>query len=247
MREQFARDIVVAGMEIAARKDEEELSLLSSQNEEKSSLMESELLVEQGLIDDAESNGRLSSEQAAERKLSLEKKYNSLKEASDRELKQKEDEIKKKAFDRNKAMSLVDIAISTARGISSVSPVIPLMVLAGATGAIQAGIVASQKFKAARGGIVPGVPSGVDQVDALLAPGEAVINSRSAAMFGPELSAINQLGGGISLGAPTNITGTQRNNNIYEGGQQTIKAYVTESDITTNQKRVSRYKDNAEY
>ena len=72
----------------------------------------------------------------------------------------------------------------------------PIMAgVAAAMGAAQIGIISSQTFKAARGGVVPGSgPKHIDSVDALLAPGETVINSQSSSMFPGLLSEINMAG-----------------------------------------------------
>jgi len=118
--------------------------------------------------------------------------------------------------------------------------------LNASAGAANIGIIASQKFKAAKGGVVPGTPSNVDSVDAMLAPGEAVINSNSASMFPQTLSAINQAGGGVSL-APDVATTTQSSNTFRENNQTSQRVYVVESDITETQGRVGRIEESASY
>ena len=90
---------------------------------------------------------------------------------------------------------------------------IALAKVAIARSAVQAGIVASQKFE--DGGLISGashanggVPFTVDGVGGFEAEGgEAIINKRSTAMFAPLLSAINQAGGGVAFASP-NISST---------------------------------------
>jgi len=165
----------------------------------------------------------------------------------------KERQAARKAFQQNKAMQITNAIMGTAGAIiSGLSAPFPLgIVMAainGAMGAAQIGIIASQKFKAARGGVVPGAPSKFDSVDAQLAPGEAVINSESTSMFPQLLSSINQIGGGVSLApdvTPTQATGTQpvfRDNN-----NQDNRVYVVESDITDSQNRITRITEAATF
>ena len=248
MKAEFAAAVYDAAIEIAARKDEADISAIQSQNETTNNLLDEQLAREYGALVDSQKKTRVSKEVADAELQALTDRFNHLKDEADKEASRKETAIKKKAFERNKALSLVEIVISTAKAIAAVSPVVPLMVLAGATGAVQAGMVGSQKFKAARGGIVPGQASSIDSVDAFLAPGEAVINAVSAQAFAPQLSAINQAGGGISLG-PTNIQGTNETESVFASNNtnQVIKAVVVETDITKSQNKISRYQRSAEF
>lgn len=77
-----------------------------------------------------------------------------------------------------------------------------LAALAAATGAVQIGIVASQKPPPppafATGGYVRGAGSGTsDSITARLSNGESVNNAKTTAMFAPILSAMNKAGGGV--------------------------------------------------
>lgn len=163
---------------------------------------------------------------------------------------QEERQAKRKAFQQDKANAIVKAIMGTAQAvISGLGAPPPLgFILAGinaSLGAVQTGIIASQKFKANRGGVVPGAPSKVDSVDALLAPGEMVINSTSASMFPQLLSSINELGGGVSL-APNLAPKTSNSNSVYQS-QQDQRVYVVESDITRTQRRVSRIEQSASF
>lgn len=171
-------------------------------------------------------------------------------------------EAKRKAFKQQKAMQITNAIMQTAQAVlaafssAAAVPIAgialgPIMAgVAGALGAAQIAVISSQKFKAARGGIVPGNgPGHIDSVEALLAPGEAVINSRSAAMFPQTLSKINEAGGGISL-APEPLIGNDSPTQtpiFANNNEQTIKAVVVESDITESQKRISRIERSAEF
>ena len=162
---------------------------------------------------------------------------------------------RRKAFNSAKKMQLIQANISGAQAVlAAVSSgmAVPIIgpataavyaSIAGALSAVQIGAIASQKFQAARGGVVPGQASMTDSVDAFLAPGEMVINSNSAKMFAPILSDINMAGGGIPLAPqqPKNDSGSNAN------GNQTVTAVVIESDITDSQRRINRYERRKEF
>jgi len=173
---------------------------------------------------------------------------------------QQELAAKRKAFKQQKALAITNAVMTTAQaviqGAANAFPLnIVMMALAAAVGAAQIGIIASQKFTAARGGVVPsngvGNPSNVDSVDAMLAPGETVINAQSSAMFPQLLSDINQAGGGIALAPSIPSSGTdvvEDEPTFKENMRETVvKAIVVESDITEAQTRVSRIERNAEF
>jgi hypothetical protein len=115
---------------------------------------------------------------------------------------------------------------------------------------VQIATISQQQFKAARGGIVPGNGNGsVDSVPSMLAPGEAVINSNSAAMFPNTLSLINQAGGGISLAPEMPTQGSSGSGTVFADNRsnQPVKAYVVETEITSSQKRVNRIERSVEF
>ena len=167
---------------------------------------------------------------------------------------------RRKAFKQQKAIAIVNAVMQTAQAVmaafssAAAVPIAgialgPIMAgVAGALGATQIGIIASQQFKAARGGVVPGMASKVDSVSAQLAPGEMVINSESSAMFPQLLSEINQAGGGISL-APSlpNMGGGMETSVFGQQKQETVRAIVVETDVTRVQNRVSRIERNSEF
>lgn len=169
---------------------------------------------------------------------------------------------KRKQFKRDKANNISAAVMNLGQTVLSIlatspdplKPIGPLVLsqlaVAGSLGAAQIGVIAGQTFKAARGGVVPGSPSMTDSVPSLLASGEMVINSTSSTMYGSLLSAINESGGGIPLVPQTPDGGTYGGGkSVYEENQkqQTIRAYVVETDVTDKQKRIKRIRENAEY
>lgn len=167
---------------------------------------------------------------------------------------------KKKAFNIEKGLNITNATIqgtqavlnAYASGVATplIGPATGAIYagIAGAFAATQVGLIASQKFKANRGGIVPGSgPSHIDSVPSLLAPGEMVINANSSKMFGGVLSQINEAGGGIPL-APTNIeSDTPSSSTTFNNNRQVVKAVVVESDITDKQRRVNRVEDSSTF
>lgn len=165
---------------------------------------------------------------------------------------QKELQIKRKNFRTEKALNIVGATIDGARAVLSAFAnttggiVIKSIAaaLAGVFAATQIALIARQEFKAAKGGIVPGDGSGdIDTVPSRLAPGEAVINSRSTEQFLPLLSAVNELGGGRSLmpDLPASSSSQKFQPVFSSPNQQTVvKAYVVESELSQVQKRINR-------
>jgi len=170
---------------------------------------------------------------------------------------QQERAARGKAFKQQKALNLVNAVMAGAQAVVqglATQPFIPLGIamgaLAGVLTATQIGVISSQQFTAAKGGIVPGNgPGNIDSVPSLLAPGEAVINSNSTAMFGDLLSAINEMGGGVSLVPNTPFGGTSmvKNSVFAENDRAPIRAYVVESEMTDRQRRVSRIERTASF
>lgn len=153
---------------------------------------------------------------------------------------------RRKQFQLDKRMRIAQAIMSGAQAvISALAAPFPtnliLPPINAAAAATQVALIKRQQFRANKGGVVPGQPSREDSVDALLAPGEAVINSTSTEMFGPLLSAINQMGGGNSLLPDTELNDTPNKsfNNINE-----TRAYVVFSDIKDKQQEDERYRRN---
>lgn len=173
-----------------------------------------------------------------------------------KENQQKELALKKKAFDQSKKIQIVNATIQGAQAVlSAYSSGVAYPLVGPATGAIfagvaagiaatQIGLISKQEFRAARGGVVPGMgPGNVDSVQALLAPGETVINARSSSMFPSLLSDINRAGGGVSLAPETAMTNNVSSNKT-ESAQ---RAYVVYSDIKEVDRKVTRGENQAKY
>ena len=174
--------------------------------------------------------------QLAERQISQQQFDDRMQDLEDQK-RVKEIAEQRKQFNREKAVNLSMAAINTAQAILQAiaqfgPPPSPAGIVgiasAGAIGGVQAGLIAGQQFRAARGGIVPGEgPSNRDSVPALLAPGEAVINAQSTQMFPQLLSTINKIGGGVSLAPDIGETKTA----VLEKNDKPVKAYVVWDEI----------------
>ena len=186
-----------------------------------------------------------------------EEEFNAKKIQQENKLNEEIKKLKREQFKREKAFNLTNAimagAMSVLQALASSPPPVNF-ILAGlsavATG-LQIATISQQQFTAARGGIVPGngLPGDVDSVPSMLAPGEAVINSRSTAMFGNTLSMINQMGGGVPL-TPSEVMsqGSSGSGTIFNENQpQSIRAYVVETEITDTQRRVGRIQKSVEF
>ena len=204
--------------------------------------------------------------QLANREIS-QKEYDMRVALQEQKKKELEKSEQRKAFNRNKANTMVDISMKLAQalmgiqlnaaanpanaitfGAAGLSQASILSAITAAFTATQLGLVASQKFQAARGGQVPGQPSMVDSVPSLLAPGEMVINSNSSRMFGGLLSQINMAGGGISL-APNISVGSKSFTPVFEQntGTQTVEAIMSYDRFDKDYKQGNRMRERGKY
>ncbi len=194
--------------------------------------------------------------QLAEGLVSREQYDNSLAEL-DQQREQQSLAIKRQEFETNKKLNMANAVINGAQAVlqalaSSAPPLnFILAALVGGMAAVQFGIISSEEFTAAGGGIVPGMGSGmVDSVPAMLAPGETVINAQSSAMYPELLNSINTAGGGISL--KPDLPGINKSDSemrVFGDNKvdKPIHAYVVESEMTDTQKRVDRIRRSAEF
>jgi hypothetical protein len=183
-------------------------------------------------------------------RLISQEEYDNQVAALEKQKEQKERAAKRKQFVQDKANSIVNATIQGAQAVLAALTLTPPLsyILAAVNAglvATQIGLISSQKFTAARGGIVPGQPSSMDSVDAVLAPGEAVINANSASMFPTLISEINKAGGGIPL-APSPLTSLTGGNsgNMYQNNEP-IQVYVLENDISNTSRRVARIRESS--
>lgn len=192
-----------------------------------------------------------------DQKLLSEEEFNAQTKAMNQQKEQEEMALKRKQFNRDKAFNIANAIMTGAQAVLNglaTQPLVPVGIImaamAGALTGIQVATISKQQFKAARGGIVPGGGSGsIDSVPSLLAPGEAVINSNSAAMFPNTLSMINQAGGGISLAPEMAAQGSSGSGTIFTDNKnnQPVRAYVVETEITNSQNRVNRIQRSVEF
>lgn len=183
----------------------------------------------------------------------------------DQQQAQEELQLAREKFEEQKKLQIINATIQGAQAVLAAytsGAAVPIIgaattgpiyaAIAGAFAAAQIATISNQTFTAAQGGIVPGNgPGNIDSVPSLLAPGEFVINSQSAKMYPNLLSQINEQGGGKKLvpDLPPSNTQSVPTNVFQEQGtqQQTIKAYVVESEISDSQKRINRIKRSAEF
>jgi hypothetical protein len=190
-----------------------------------------------------------------DQRLISEEEFNAQKKAMEQQREQDEISLKRKQFNRDKANNIVNAIMLGAQSVLAALATMPpasyiMAALNAGLAAVQVATISQQQFKAARGGIVPGNGNGsVDSVPSMLAPGEAVINSNSAAMFPNTLSLINQAGGGISLAPEMPTQGSSGSGTVFADNRsnQPVKAYVVETEITSSQKRVNRIERSVEF
>ena len=95
----------------------------------------------------------------------------------------------------------------------------------------------------AQGGTIGGYGTGTtDNVPVMASAGEVIINSRSAQMYRPLLSSINQAGGGIGF-ANGGEVGTAP---LPDMSNQIIKAYVVTDEMTESQDLLAKIRKRAE-
>ena len=194
--------------------------------------------------------------QLAENIISRDQYDNKVKEL-DQQKEQETLQLRRQEFQSNKRLNMANAVIAGAQAVlqalgSAPPPInIILAALVGGLSAAQFGIISSQEFSAAGGGIVPGTGSGdVDSVRSFLAPGETVINTKSSQMYPELLNSVNMAGGGVSL-KPDLPAVNKPDGELRVFGDnkinQPLRAYVVETDVTDTQRRVDRIKRSAEF
>lgn len=114
---------------------------------------------------------------------------------SEEEFDKRSRQIKRKAAQHDKEIALFKIAIQTAENVTKYTGGLPLtaplLALAVAVGAVQAGVVLAQPIPFAKGTkSVNGGVEGKDSVHALLMPGEMVVPTNTKKRYQPILNAI---------------------------------------------------------
>lgn len=210
------------------------------------------------------------------------KKYEKELAKIDEERAAKEEALERDAFNRKKRLNVSDALMKGALALLDVwknyagNPIglaIQLALTAAGTG-VQVAAIRNQKF--AKGGRIVGASHSAGGVKGWLAGqnielegGEVVINKRSAALFGEELSAINSYNGYGKKFARGGVLGTEKYmpapipslggggfnykdlgeaiNTAIDSKLQTLRVVVTEGDITTAQHNVLRAQVAAEF
>jgi len=183
-----------------------------------------------------------------------------------------EDKLNKKRFNAQKANDLATVTINTAIGVSKtiaelggVGAITPpgaaLIAAVIASGAVQAGSIAAQKYipAYAKGGLVQGPGTGTsDSIDAKLSNGEVVINAKSAKAFAPILDAINQAGGGVaipysnkpkiqSVEKMDTYDFTRLEEAILSANDRPVETFITEKAVSTAQLRAKKLKNRTSF
>ena len=130
-----------------------------------------------------------------ERELKLAGDNQAKKEAIAKKYEALQAEVRRKQFEQNKQIALINVAINTAEAISKANPNIPLMAFAGASGLIQASLINSQPTpKFAKGVIdLQGKGTGTsDEIHAMLSKGESVMTAEETSKFKPLLQSIRR-------------------------------------------------------
>ena len=123
------------------------------------------------------------------------KEYDALKLKEEKKLAANLSEIKRKEFESNKQIALINIAINTAVQMSKYAGNYVAMALVAAQGIAQAAIVVSQpKPKFAKGGVdIKGKGTGTsDEIPALISNGESVITAKATKQHKALLTAMNK-------------------------------------------------------
>ena len=150
-----------------------------------------------------------------------------------------------------KVLALAEIAINTGKAIAagvaqSQSVGFPANIAAVATTVatvlanIATAISTVKSAKFATGGYVSGPGTATsDSIPARLSNGESVINAKSTAMFGPLLSSLNQMGGGVAFNP---ASGGSREG--YEFLAAAVASGMQSADIRVAVDEISRVQDN---
>lgn len=256
----------VWGSYLSAREDaiQRELEMENKKNEER-----------------AENEKKALDEQLAQGLIS-EKKYNKEVERLDRERAEQEEAMDRQAFERKRRSNIADARMKGALALLDVwksyagDPITRWIQLAITAVETEAQVAAIRNQKFAKGGRIVGASHSAGGVKGWLAGqnielegGEVVINKRSAALFGEELSAINSYNGYGKKFARGGVLGTEKYmpapipslggggfnykdlgeaiNTAIDSKLQTLRVVVTEGDITTAQHNVLRAQVAAEF
>ena len=187
--------------------------------------------------------------------------YNSQIKRGDEDLAKKQAEIARKQAIREKAIKVFEIGMNIASGIMKAvasSPLtggLPFSAIVAGIGAVQLGAVLAEPLpKASRGLLLKGNSHAKGGIPIEAEGGEAIINKRSTSMFTPLLSAINQAGGGVSLGNDGGFASRRAEESTnrdlstsLSNALSKIKIFTAVEDINRGQKQYSKIVDRANY
>lgn len=174
-------------------------------------------------------------------------KYDERVQELDNELEAERERLELKQAKRQKALNIASATMDTAAGVVKAvkaSPEtfgLPFSAFVAATGAAQIAAIAAQPITvAARGGLIEGNThaKGGEWINA--EDGEVIINRKSSVIFGPLLSEINELGGGVPFRTPgsdggfmlRNLVGSQQiTADDFADALQELKLSVAVEDI----------------
>lgn len=204
-------------------------------------------------------------ELTAEQRVELERIQNVELEKLEQEKQDKLKEIRKKQANIELTIALGNIAAQTALAIVEASsylsnpitaPLYPAIVaLLAGIGAAQAATAIAQRTAIqglARGGMVYGAGTETsDDIPVMLSNGEAVINAKAVRRFAPVLDEINQstggapirprfAAGGVVTGNPGEVSVTNISDIAAVAGQSAVRAYILDSDVTSQTVRNAR-------
>lgn len=147
-------------------------------------------------------------------------------------------ESEEEAARRGKVLALAEIAFNTgvaiAEGVASASAVpfpFNLAAIVTTIATVLSNIAAATKTvqaaKFADGGLVTGPGTATsDSIPAMLSNGESVMTAEATSMFGPMLSAFNQMGGGVPISQNSNATGEEMLARAFARGVESMPAPV---------------------
>lgn len=191
-----------------------------------------------GQLEAAKEQGLLTQREFDFERLKAEEKYE-----------KKRKQIEKEAWERQYAAQLFQAISGTALAVVNALAqfpgppfTIPAAVVAGALGAAQVAVIATQpKPKFRRGGLVPGqAPGDSDTINAQISPGEFIVNAQAAKRFLPVLKQMNQfdrptIGARETTASPT-LTDI--------GSTDPVRAYVVLDELNEKNELLNRIQNN---
>lgn len=147
-------------------------------------------------------------------------------------------ESEEEAARRGKVLALAEIAFNTgvaiAEGVASASAApfpFNLAAIVTTIATVLSNIATATKTvqaaKFADGGLVTGPGTATsDSIPAMLSNGESVMTAEATSMFGPMLSAFNQMGGGVPISQNSNATGEEMLARAFARGVESMPAPV---------------------